>query len=198
MSLPLPRPGRRHHRARAFTMVELMVAVALGSLVLTAVGMLSLYGARSYCALVNYADLDGKSRYALDVIAREIRQATALVSFQTNLPVKSLTLFNADQAATITLTYDSNAGTMVLAKTGQPSLTALTGCDRWDFALYRRDPLISSTNITFYTATNSTGQLDPSLCKLINMTWKCSRTILAQKVNTESVQTAQIVLRNKQ
>ena len=30
------------------------------------------------------------------------------------------------------------------------------------------------------------------------MTWKCSRTILGQKANTESVQTAQVVLRNKQ
>ncbi len=50
----------------------------------------------------------------------------------------------------------------------------------------------------FYPATNSSGVYDPSICKLINMSWKCSRTILGSKMNTESVQTAQVVLRNKQ
>jgi len=39
--------------------------------------------------------------------------------------------------------------------------------------------------------------VDINACKLINMTWKCSRTIFGSKRNTESIQTAQIVLRNK-
>jgi hypothetical protein len=50
----------------------------------------------------------------------------------------------------------------------------------------------------FFPATNSAGAYDLSVCKLINMTWKCSRTVLGSKLNTESVQTAQVVLRNKQ
>jgi hypothetical protein len=52
--------------------------------------------------------------------------------------------------------------------------------------------------VLYYPATNGTGVLDVNLCKLINLSWKCSRTIFAQKVNTESVQAAQIVLRSKQ
>jgi hypothetical protein len=36
----------------------------------------------------------------------------------------------------------------------------------------------------------------PSQVKLISVSWRCSRTILGAKVNTESVQTAQICIRN--
>jgi hypothetical protein len=73
----------------------------------------------------------------------------------------------------------------------------LTECDRWDFELYQRTPKSGGTYV-FYPATNIAGAYDLSICKLIDMTWKCSRTILGSKANTESVQTAQVVLRNKQ
>ena len=32
--------------------------------------------------------------------------------------------------------------------------------------------------------------------KLIDVSWKCSRKIMGEKLNTESVQTAKIVIRN--
>ena len=190
---PLPQRSRA-----GFTLVEALVAVALGMLVLAVVAALSLYGSKSFVAMGNYADLDQKSRNALDVITREIRQSSRLVAFQTNLPAMSLTLTNANQGATVKVTWYSDMGALVLEKTGQPAQTNLTGCDRWSFVLYQRTPLVTPTNIVFYPATNSSGVLDPSVCKLIDMSWKCSRTILGQKLNSESVQSAQIVLRNKQ
>ncbi len=114
-------------RGRAgMTLVEVMVASGLGTLVLAAVGYMSLYGSRSSMAIINYTDLEAKSRYALDVISREIRQADAVLSFQTNLPVKSLTLTNAAQSALIVLTYDANARTLSLQKTGQELQNVLT------------------------------------------------------------------------
>ena len=181
-----------------WTLVEVMVASSIGLLVLTAVGFMALYGSRSSAAVSNYTDLEAKSRYALDIVSREVRQATAVISFQTNLPVKSLNLTNSDQQVAINLTYDSNARTLSFQKTGQATLNVLTECDRWDFGLYQRTPIVTSTNVTFYAATNGTGVIDVRLCKLINLSWKCSRLIAAQKLNTESVQAAQIVLRNKQ
>jgi prepilin-type N-terminal cleavage/methylation domain-containing protein len=180
---------------RAFTLVEISVALAVGSLVLAAVGSLTMYAAKSSLAMVNYVDLDSKSRYALDIISREIRQASGLLSFQTN---RSLTLTNAYQAATITLTYSPDSRKVVMSKTGQADLTALTECETWNFSLYQRTPYVTGTNILYYPATNGTGVVDVNLCKLIDLSWKCSRTIFAQKVNTESVQAAQIVLRSKQ
>ena len=175
-------------------MVEAMIATGLGTMVLAAVARLTLYGARTSVAVVNYEDLDSKSRYALDIVSREIRQANAVLSYQTN----SFTLTNWAQAAAITLTWDPNAGTVTMDKTGQSTITNLTQCDRWNFAFYQRTPWVTGTNVIFYPATNAAGNLDLTLCKLISMSWKCSRSILGAKINTESVQTAEIVLRNKQ
>jgi len=178
------------------TLVEVMVAAALGSMVLACVCSLSIYGTRSSIALMNYTDLDAKSRYAADVISRETRNASAVLSIQTNPPVKWLTLATPE-GNNVTLRWDSGERTLVLERSGQAPFTALTECDRWDFACYQRTPSVTSTNLLFFPATNIAGALDLSICKLINMSWKCSRTILAEKVNTESVQAAQIVLRNK-
>jgi hypothetical protein len=154
-----------------------------------------MYGARSSVAVIHYTDLDAKSRYALDIISRELRQANAVLAYQPN---QSLTLTNSAQSAVITLTWDSNARTVTLDKTGQPTVTNLTECDAWGFSLYQRTPWVTPTNTIFYPATNNAGVIDVSLCKLINLSWKCSRAILGNKINTESVQSAQIVLRNKQ
>ena len=107
-------------------------------------------------------------------------------------------LTNANQAATITLTYSPDSRKVVISKTGQTDITALTECDTWDFSLYQRTPYITPTNVLYYPATNGAGVLDVNLCKLIDLSWKCSRSIFAKKVNTESVQAAQIVLRSKQ
>jgi type II secretory pathway component PulJ len=198
MNLSLRTSSKRRRASCGISLVEVMVATAVGSLVLAAVSSLTMYAAKATTAMVNYTDLDSKSRYALDVISREIRQSSAVLAFQTNLPLKTLTLTNAAQGAAITLTYDSNARTVVMSKTGQADLTALTECDRWDFSLYQRTPYITPTNVLYYPATNTAGMLTVSTCKLINLSWKCSRAIFAQKVNTESVQAAQIVLRSKQ
>jgi hypothetical protein len=181
-----------------FSISELMVASSVGMMVVAAVGFMSLYASRSSIAVVNYTDLEAKSRYALDVISRELRQGTAVLSFQTNLPVKSLTITNVDRAVSISLTYDSNARTLYLQKNGQATQNILTECDRWDFGLYQRTPFVTSTNVVYYPATNTAGALDAKLCKLVDLSWKCSRLVAAQKLNTESVQAAQFVLRNKQ
>ncbi len=185
-------------RRKAFSLVEVMVATTLVFLTLSSVASLMLYGARSSLALVNYTDLDSKSRYALDVVSRELRQASAVTDFQTNGTITWLTVTNSRQGALVTLTYNSNLRTLVMSKTGQAPFTALTECEQWNFNLYQRTPWISATNAIFYPATNYTGAIDLGLCKLVSLSWKCSRSIMEQKVNTESVQAAQIVLRSKQ
>lgn len=198
MSRTPSQPFTRTTRGRpgAFTLVEVLVAMGLASLVLTTVASLTFYGTRSSIALINYTDLDTKSRYALDVISREIRQASAVTSLQTNN--NSISLTNPIQATVVTLTYDPTARTVTLSKTGMPDATVLRECDRFNIGLYQRTPIVTSTNLSFYQATNTSGVLDRNLCKLISISWKCSRQIMAQKVNTESVQAAQIVLRSKQ
>ena len=191
---------RRFIRSRCsgFTITEIMVASTVGMMVLAAVGFMSLYGSRSSVAVVNYTDLEAKSRYALDVISRELRQGSKVLSYQTNANLKTLSLTNADQAVGVDLTYDATAKTLALSKTGLSTATILSECERWDCGLYQRTPLVTSTNVVYYPATNSSGTLTPSLCKLVNLSWKCSRVVAGHNMTTESVQAAQFVLRNKQ
>jgi hypothetical protein len=172
-------------------MIEAVVAVGLGTLVMAVVASLTVYSARTFSALSNYVDLDLHSRQALDIISREVRQATAVIDCKTNGSVTYITLTNADAAAFIKVSWNSDAATLSLEKTGLAPAVLLTGCDRWRVWLYNRAPNVISNSMTFNGATNVAS------CKLVNMSWKCSRTILGNKLNTESVQTAQIVLRNK-
>jgi prepilin-type N-terminal cleavage/methylation domain-containing protein len=180
---------------RGFTIAEMLIATALAGVVMALVLGTFKYTGTSFAAMGNYSDLDRKSRTALDLLGREIRNSSALIAVTTN--PKSLTFTNATTTKKITVTYNSTARTLTLAKTGETTKTILTQCDQWDYSLFNKAPNLSSTNILFYGATNGAGAIDLTACKLVNMTWKCSRTILGSKRNTESIQTAQIVLRNK-
>ena len=178
---------------QAFSLFEFMIAAAISSIVLAMLMMLYLFGLRSFGAMSNYAEMSSKSRRALDVMARDIRQATIVVSFNTNLPIKSIQLATYDLNGPCNITYTWNSVLRLLTSTkvdnaGQTTTTTnLTGCDSWSFSLYQRTP----TNMYAFHPTT-----DLKLCKLINMSWKCSRTILGKKVNTEDVMTAEVVLRN--
>lgn len=182
---------KRLPRRAGFTLVEACLAVALGTLVLAVVASITVYSSRTFSAISNYVDLDVHSRFALDIISREARQCTSVIDYQTNGSVTSITLTNTQAGTAMRLVYNSSQGTLTYQKTSKPDKVLLTSCDRWNAWIYTRAPSIYSTNITFNAATNLAS------CKLINMSWKCSRTIMGSKLNTESVQTAQIVLRNK-
>jgi len=173
--------GRKEKPCCGFTLMELMISVVLGTLVLAAAGSLSMFTARGFTAMGNYADLDGASRNALDRMSREIRQTRCLTSFSaTNLT------FQDWDTAVLSYTYDSSARTLTRTKNGI-SRVLLQQCDYLNFDISQRHP---SNQFTFYPATNA------SLAKLIDLSWKCSRTLLGSKINTESVQTAKIVIRN--
>lgn len=190
---------RSTNRARwratgGMTAVELMVASTLGAIVLMVVWVLTIFAFRSFAALGNYAELDGTSRAALDRMTREIRQATHVTSIQANDPsVRWLTVANVDVVPPITNTFTWYFDTGLLVwdhwEDGvQITRTNLTGCDVWNFQMFTRAP---NSNGVFQLTT------DINACKLINMNWRCSRRILGKKVNTETVLTAQVVLRNK-
>ena len=175
-------------RTRGFTLVETMVALGLGSLVLAYVMVLFVSSVTNFTGLGNYASLTGQSRMALDLLSRDIREATQIVGCQTNLSVVTLTLTNAFEGTTVAYNWNPATGVLACDKTGQPTRTLLTGCNSWTFSFYQRTP---NNSWTFFPTT------DLTLCKLINMSWKCSRTVVGQRRNTENVTTAEVVLRNK-
>jgi hypothetical protein len=178
----LEAPHSRRSRCQAMTLMEIMVASGIGSLLFVMVAALTMFSARSFVAMGNYADLDKTSRNALDIMSREIRQTKDMISFNNN----QLTFVNMDGSL---LVYYYNPSTRQLTRqTGNmPPQVLLTECDFLHFNVSQRNP---SNNFMFYPAPTA------GTAKLVDVSWRCSRKILGQPVNTESVQTAKIVIRN--
>ena len=97
----------RGNRGGGFTLVEMMIGLGLSSLILALSGSLWLFGSRSFVAMGNYTDLDAKSRNALDLMSRDIRQATRVTAFQNSGTTKWLTVTNATLGTLITYTWDA-------------------------------------------------------------------------------------------
>lgn len=188
--------GSRRSLDPGWTLVEVMVAMAVGSLVLTAIAMIWVFGARSFVAISNYVDLDAKSRIAVDRMSRELREAEAVLGFQNTGTSRWLRITNAEEKTVTRYSWDAASRNLVSDTMGSSPVILLTECDNWDFNLFQRTPVKNTTNL-FYVATNYAGSFDATICKTVTMSWKCSRRILGQPVNTESIQTAQVVLRNK-
>ncbi|HXG46218.1 MAG TPA: hypothetical protein VNO52_01220 [Methylomirabilota bacterium] len=171
-------------RPRAgFALIEALFAIGITGLVLAALASVSTLSGRSFAALGNYVELDDKNRIAIDTLTRDIRGANRVTACTTN----SLTLEDSDGAA---LTYSYSPTTMTLSRSKSGvSTVLLRDCERFSFEMCLRTPQSGTYDLPVTT--------DPSLCKVINVSWLCSRTILGLRQNTESVQTARIVIRKQ-
>ena len=94
-------------RVRGFTMVEFVVTLGLGGILLTVIAALTLYSGRSMAAMVNYVDLNQRSRMALDLMTRDIRQASRVLSFaetseQISLQLQGFVITAANSQAFLT------------------------------------------------------------------------------------------------
>ena len=176
-------PRRRVSR-RAMTLIELLVAIGVGSLLLMIIMVVFASSGRSFAAMGNYVDLDRASRNALDRMSRDIRRAKNLISYSTNQLV-----FNFAGTTNLIYEFDPDAGVLTSWKTGDSSTNyLLTGCEKLEFSMYRNIPLAGGV----FAKTTI-----PAEGKSISVAWKCSRKILGKKVNSEDMQEALIVIRNK-
>ena len=153
-------------------------------LVLLAMASLSYFMARGFVSLGNYADLDRASKQALDQMTRDIRSTGYLISSASNQLV-----FNVAGPTNLSFSWNSSARTLTRSKTGEADRTLLGHCDYLVFNTYQRN----MSNQVYGAFTNATAQT----CKLVDLSWRCSRNIYGSPVNTESVQTAKIVIRNE-
>lgn len=169
-----------HKAARGMTLPEMMVAVSVASLILMVMALVFMTSARSFAAMGHYVSMDRSSRNALDLMTREIRRAGDLTEFgPTHLKFASYGLTNAF------LIYDWDANSRQLTELNTATSTTnilLTECDQLVFSMHKSS-FASTTNIL-----ESKG---------IRVTWKCSRLILGQKLTTEDMEQALIVMRNK-
>jgi len=175
---------------RAFTLVELSVAMAVSGIILTALLSFSVYAAKTFAAMENYVDLEQKSQSAVDTMLRDIRETKSLISYGTRTlngrtVTNSLSFLDADNQ---TLTFQFTENVLLRTKAGNSTML-LTNVDYLSFQIYKRNP-VATTFEQFPTS-------DPANCKLVSVNWVCSRSILGSRLNTESVQTAKIVIRKQ-
>ncbi len=175
---------------RAFTLIDMLVGIGVSGLILTALISFTVYAAKSMAGMANYVDLEQKSQNALDVMTTDIRATKYLINYGTKLHngvtiTNRLTFKDADNTD-LTFNYVNN---VLLREKGGQSQMLLTNVDFLTFQVFKRNP-VPNTYEQYPTS-------DATNCKLVSVSWICSRTILGSKVNTESVQTAKIVIRKQ-
>lgn len=172
------------HSRDAFTLVELMISASISVFVLATVMVSFVVMSRSFDAIGKYADLDQQSRNTLDVMSRDIRQAGGL----TNWTSSNLCFTNLDGTA---LSYFYNTNSRILTytngSTGQ-SAVLLSNCAFLTFSIFQRTP--TNGPVCFYTASNVAS------AKGILMSFTCQLTNYLGLIDSESSQSAIIVMRN--
>jgi hypothetical protein len=172
-------------RRSAMTLVELLIGMGISSVIMLALGTTLIYGVRSYAGLLNYVDLDHRSRMTADTMTTQIRECNRVISFETNRIV-----LEDKNGGDLEFVHDPDARTLTRITTGETNLL-LTGCQTLQFEMFQRSP-VPNGDFTQYTNAGT-----PDLCKVLQVNWTCAREILGNTMNSESVQTAKIVLRNK-
>ena len=183
------------------TLVELLVAAAISTLVFTAVGSVIFYSSRSFVALANYTDLDNKSRNTLDRMSQEIRQVNAVTAYGTatlssgQVVTNQLVMSGTNTTGTAyTLTYNYDEAQQTLTRTKLESGVTTTnvlleGCSYLNFGMYQRNAVTNTFDQ--YNLTT------PGTCKVVQLYWICSRSILGNTANTESIESAKVVIRKE-
>jgi len=174
-------PFYNRKKVAALSLLEVMIAVAISAILFATIMALTGYTARSFAAISNYVTLDRGSRRALDRLSQMIREADGVTDFATNrirLSYHSQPLIYSyhDDSKTLTETY--NGETEVL----------LSDCESFKFAIFQRNTVAGSYDQ--YPAA-----LDETEAKIVQVSWICSRRLINQLVNTESIQSAKIVIR---
>jgi prepilin-type N-terminal cleavage/methylation domain-containing protein len=172
----------RYGKRAGFTLVEVLITTAITLVVAGAVAVLYLYSSRAFLTLDNYADMNLASQVALDKMSKDIRQAKLVTAYTTN----SLT-FQDVNGNPLQFNYDPAAKTLVRVSGGK-STTYLTNCDALQFWIYQPTP--TSNSFTCYSPAFVTN------ARVVQITWACSRSIRGLKSTTESMESAQIAMRN--
>jgi len=175
--------GNPSKKTCGMTLVELMVATGVGSLVLASIMTVFVTSNRTFISMGNYIAMEQSSRNALDQMSRDIRKAKDLISFSTNQLV-----FNYLGTTNLTYRYDPETRQLSQWKTGGATNVLLSECDSLTFSMFNNVPQPGGV----FTNTTSVAR-----GKSISVAWRCSRTIMGKKITSEDMQEAQIVIRNK-
>jgi hypothetical protein len=194
MKFSLPKSKSSHRKnSGAWTLMEMMIAVAAGTLILASVGSVYLFMNRTMDGTANYAELDRQSRSSLDIITREIRECGGLTNFDsTHL------WFTNQNGSLLVYVWDTNAQTLSHTNysTNFPAAGVLLKyCSFWKATAFTHNPS-NATTMTFMALPTTNTQAQAALAKVVVMDWICKKTNYLTLTDSESVQTAKVILRN--
>lgn len=169
----------RHRSRRGITLVELMIAISISTMILTGVMSSFIYLTRGTVATTDYADMSTEANTALERFAREVRMANGVINFSTN----SVTLSVLDGSAySVNYTYVPADGTFYRAYGTANQKALIKGIDR--FALQRFTLL----------GNPATNHLET---KLLQLDLRSTRTGPAKAFASNNVISARYIMRNK-
>ena len=178
------------------TLIEMIFAVGIGAMVCAATIYLLMFSLRSYQAVTNFQNLNSKGRQAMDTLSTDIRQANGC-STNATFTSSSMTLLgvNPVTSASYTILYNYDSSKQTLTRTYTENANAqvaslLTNATYFAFSYYQRNPTNASFDVFPNMGTAAT-------CKVIQVDWNCSRSILGTAVDTQSGESARIVIRKE-
>jgi prepilin-type N-terminal cleavage/methylation domain-containing protein len=179
---------KSNNRRAGYTVVEMLIAVGVGSIIMAAVLSTVVFAAKSFAVMGNYCAIDNMERGSLDRISRDIRQADALTNFTANTLVFQTTDPNTGKRQALTFTYSPKNRTLQRTL-GTETEVLMTDCTSWHFNLYQRNPTTNGSLVSLILTNR------PDLAKAVDISWVCSRSVLGKTFETENVQSSKIVIR---
>lgn len=172
------------HAQQGFTLVEVMVALAIGSMIMAAVLTTYVISIRGFRAIANYAEIHADGRLAIDQFARDMRGVSRVVSIN-----------SSNLVVTIPIAF-SNTGSVISNKTVTYSLSNKT--------LYRADTLsgqnsaiahnIHAVNFVLFDKVGNPTTLT-SIAKGVQIDLELRKYVLSQ-LQSEDFLSARLDMRN--
>ena len=178
--------GSGKPKTSGMAIAEAMVGMCVVMLILLALVAFSMFSTRAFATMFNYVDLDDDNRIAMDTLTRDVRACKRVI----DCTAERLILEDG-YGNTLGYIYDANTRTLTRTNSATPNLkrVLLQECDRMLFKIGQRNTIDGGYDV--YAAAT------PATAKVVNVSWLCSRSLFGRRENTESVQTARIVIRKQ-
>ena len=181
-------------RRRGFTLVEYMIASSIGLMIITVALVLWAYASKNTASLLGYMELSTASKYALDRMSQQIRNAKEVRSCSSDQLVLVVPGGTVSNPKTLTYSYDRDGQRLLqispITANRSATNTLLTGCTNFAFSVFQRTPLSNSFLLT-------TNAFNTNTAKVVQMQWTCLRMITGDKSSLENQVSAKVVIRNQ-
>lgn len=177
------RLGQTRGRSAGYSLVELMIGVALSTFVAAGIFSSFLFVARSSVGISNYSGMNTESRFGLEIFGRDVRSAQAVLSGFSSTSFTILSPLPDGSLQTISYSYrpDLPSRPLLRQMPDGHEYKVMTGVDDLTFRYYNLQGDFAAV---------------PIEVKQIQLQLKLVRNTIGLE-NTEKVVSARFILRNK-